>query len=44
MHKEVKEELRIRRIWVNLEYALLSGNVAESSIYLYCIYNYIYRR
>lgn len=30
MLKEVKEELRIRRIWVILEYARLSGNAAKT--------------
>ncbi|MCH7820316.1 MAG: IS481 family transposase [Candidatus Marinimicrobia bacterium] len=30
MNKEVREELRIRRIWVVLEYARLSGNAAKA--------------
>ena len=30
MQKEVREELRIRRIWVVLEYARLSGNIAKA--------------
>jgi len=30
MRKEVKEELRIRRIMVILEYAMLTGNVTET--------------
>ncbi len=30
MQKEVREELRIRRIWVVLEYARLSGNAAKA--------------
>ena len=30
MNKEVREELRIRRIWVVIEYARLCGNAAKA--------------
>ena len=34
MHKEAKEELRVRRIMIILEYAQALGSVAETCRYL----------